>query len=114
MPTTSAKPLAAVTTVRPPQRVFDAIERNRIERNLHRSAVICGAIDCYLAGRDAAAFPECARALYTELNSKLTMRPVAFSCPPRRLRSYRRAADRFAKGSLSALVSLAVAHVYDV
>ena len=99
----------AVTTLRPPGVIAEAVDCLAHHTHQSRSAVIRGALDGFLSpSRTKPAYGP-VRLLYSRLNSKLTSRPLAFSCSPRTLVAYRIAAKRLGYGSLNGLVSVAVA-----
>jgi hypothetical protein len=104
----------AVTTLRPPQKIADAIDCHAHHWKLHRSEVIRGALDSFLSNPGTHPPHGPVRLLYAKLNSKLVAAPLAFSCDPGRLKFYRQSADELGYGSLAGLVSIAVASVHRI
>lgn len=103
-----------VTTLRPPQRIAEAIDCHAHHWRLSRSEVIRGALDSFLSEPETHPPFGPVRLLYAKLNSKLVASPLAFSCDPRRLKFYRETADELGYKSLAGLVSVAVASVHKI
>lgn len=104
----------AVTTLRPPQRIAEAIDCFAHHNHTNRSEVIRGALDEFLSKPQTRPPFGPVRMLYARLNSKLVASPLAFSCAPHRLKFYRQSAEALGYGSLAGLVSVAVAAIHHV
>lgn len=114
MPIPRTKQRRAVTTLRPPLRIFESIDVHAQHHKLNRSEVIRGALDIFLSNSETHPPFGPVRLLYAKLNSKLVASPVAFSCQPKLLKFYRSSAERLGYKSLGGLVSVAIASVHKI
>lgn len=101
----------ARTTLRPPQRVVEAIDCHAHHNRMTRSEAMRDTLDAYLAG-EPLPYPGLVHGLYRSLNSRLVETPVGFSCDSRRLSLYRSQAERLGFGSLCGLLAVAAVNVH--